>query len=92
MSVSGHETLKEVERYTKAANMARLANSAMAALQTAQKEGAQPGKSDTKLANMDGTVSQSIKQLIEFTWKKSGHGGEGGIRTAMTTICNSSIL
>jgi integrase len=84
MSVSGHETLREVERYTKAANMARLANSAMAALQTAQKEGAQPGKSDAELANMDGTVSQSIKQLIDFTWKKSRVGGGGGIRTHET--------
>jgi hypothetical protein len=32
-------TPKEVERYTKAANWVRLANSAMAALQTAQKKG-----------------------------------------------------
>jgi integrase len=63
MSVSGHVTLKEVEHYTKAANRVRLANSAMAALQTAQKEGAELGKRDSKLANMAGTVSQSSIQV-----------------------------
>jgi len=59
MSVSGHVTLKEVERYTRAANRARLANSAIAALQTAQKAGVNLEKLDSKLANMLGTVSQS---------------------------------
>ena len=51
MSVSGHVTLKEVERYTKAANRALLANSAIAALQTAQKEGVELGKPYSELAN-----------------------------------------
>jgi hypothetical protein len=30
MAISGHKTLKEVERYTKAADQARLARAAMA--------------------------------------------------------------
>jgi integrase len=84
MSVSGHETLKEVERYTKAANRARLANSAMAALQTAQKEGVNLGKLDSKLANMLGTVSQRAIQVPVPTQEKTGDGGEGGIRTLGT--------
>jgi integrase len=67
MSVSGHETLKEVERYTKAANRARLADSAMDALKTAQKEIVLRGKSDSELANMDGMVSQSMSQDIDFS-------------------------
>ncbi len=84
MSVSGHVTLKEVERYTKAANRARLANSAIATLQTAQKEGAVLGKQDSKLANMVETVSQSSIQVPVFAKKNSGDGGEGGIRTLGT--------
>jgi len=84
MSVSGHETLKEVERYTKAANRARLANSAIAALQTAQKEGVERGKRDSTLANTLGTVSQSSIQLTVLKEKKAGDGGEGGIRTLGT--------
>jgi integrase len=75
MSVSGHVTLKEVERYTRAANRARLANSAIAALQTAQKEGVNLGKLDSKLANMLGTVSQSGIQVPVLTQEKIGDGG-----------------
>ncbi len=52
MSVSGHATLKEVERYTRAANRARLPDSAIAALQTAQREGVGLEKRVSKLANM----------------------------------------
>jgi integrase len=37
MSISGHITLREVERYTKAANRAKLADSAIAALQSVRK-------------------------------------------------------
>jgi len=81
MSVSGHETLKEVERYTKAANRARLANSAIAALQTAQREGVGLGKRESKLANMAETVSQSAIQVPVFLQKNSDGGGGGGIRT-----------
>jgi integrase len=58
MSVSGHVTLREVERYTKAANRARLADSAMAALQTAQK-GVEGAKSVSESANMTWAVSQN---------------------------------
>ena len=80
MSVSGHVTLKEVERYTRAANRARLANSAIAALQTAQKEGADLGKRDLKLANVIGSVSQSSVQVPVLTQKKTGDGGVGGVK------------
>ena len=86
MSVSGHVTLKEVERYTRAANRARLANSAIAALQTAQKEGADLGKRDSKLANVIGSVSQSSVQVPVLTQKKTGDGGVGGIRTLGTAF------
>ncbi len=81
MSVSGHETLKEVERYTKAANRATLANSAMAALQIAQKAAVELAKHDSKLANMTGTVSQSNKQANEVAGFYEDDGGGGWIRT-----------
>jgi len=84
MSVSGHVTLKEVERYTRAANRARLANSAIATLQMAQKGEGNLGKPDSKLANMVGTVSQSSIQVPVSTQEKTGDGGEGGIRTLET--------
>ena len=77
MSVSGHVTLKEVERYTRAANRAHLADSAIAALRTAQKEGVNLGKRDSKLANMLGTVSQSSIEVPVFAQKKTGDGGVG---------------
>ena len=76
MSVSGHETLKEVERYTKAVNRARLANSAIATLQTAQKEDAESGKPDSNLANMLKDVSQSFAEAPDFKEEKTGAGGE----------------
>jgi integrase len=77
MSVSGHVTLKEVERYTRAANRARLANSAIATLQMAQKGDVHLGKPDLKLANMVGTVCQSSLQVHDLAAKKTGDGGEG---------------
>ena len=86
MSVSGHVTLKEVERYTKAANRALLANSAIAALQTAQKEGVELGKPDSELANLPAVVSQSSIQLPVLKWKNQGDGGVGGIRTLGTAL------
>jgi integrase len=86
MSVSGHETLKEVERYTKAANRAHLADSAMATLQTAQKAGVELGKRESKLANALKDVSQSITQAPDFKQEKIGDGGVGGIRTPDTAF------
>lgn len=83
MSVSGHVTLKEVERYTRAANRAHLADSAIAALRTAQKEGVNLGKRDSKLANMLGTVSQSSIEVPVFTQKKTGDGGVGVLHRPM---------
>ena len=83
MSVSGHETLKEVERYTKAANRAHLANSAMAALQSAQEKGADLGKRDSELANRLGIVSQSSIQVPVLAEKKTGDGGEGDRQTGV---------
>jgi hypothetical protein len=77
MSVSGHVTLKEVERYTRAADRARLANSAIATLQMAQKGEGNLGKPDSKLANMVGTVSQSSIQVPVFEQEKTGDGGVG---------------
>ncbi len=65
MSVSGHETLKEVERYTKAANRAQLANSAIAALKSAQDEASELGKRDSGLANTPEIVSQSSVQVTD---------------------------
>jgi hypothetical protein len=81
MSVSGHETLKELERYTKAANRVRLASNAIAALQAAQRGVMEAKKSDSKLANMVEIVSQSKEEVADpATFSKRG-GGEGWIRT-----------
>jgi integrase len=57
MSVSGHVTLREVERYTKAANRARLADSAFAALRTAQKNAVEITKRESGLASMPDAAS-----------------------------------
>ena len=87
MSVSGHVTLKEVERYTRAANRARLANSAIATLQMAQKGEGNLGKPDSKLANMVGTVSQSSIQVPVFGQEKTGDGGGEGVRRTCIFCC-----
>ena len=71
MSVSGHETLKEVERYTKAANRAHLASSAIAALQTAQEEVAGPRNRKSGLANIPEIVSQNSNQTPNSKKKKN---------------------
>ncbi len=89
MSVSGHTTLKEIERYTKAANRSRLADSAMATLQNAQKEDASLGKPSSESANTPGTVSQSPKQAIVFTGtKKQGwrSGRDSNPRYGFSTV------
>ncbi len=65
MSVSGHETLKEVERYTKTANRALLANSAIAALKSAQEEAAETEKRASGLANTPEIVSQISGQVTD---------------------------
>ena len=80
MSVSGHATLREVERYTKAANRAKLADSAMAALLTAQKDTAK-AKSDSQLANNRGYVSQFSLQRLENITNYNNGGGSDGTRT-----------
>jgi len=80
MSVSGHETLKEVERYTKAANRARLADSAIAALQSAQKEALRRANQDRELANRPGNVSHSTEEDIDLS-AFSGVDGGGGFHT-----------
>ncbi len=77
MSVSGHETLKEVERYTKAANRARLANSAIAALQTVQEEVAETEKRESGLANTPEIVSQNSEQAPDSK-KKMNTGWRRG--------------
>ena len=70
MPVSGHETLKEVERYTKAANRAGLADSAMAALQTAQKTDEELRNRDSELAKRCGIVSQNAIQVPVISREK----------------------
>ena len=81
--------LKEVERYTKAANRANLADSAIAALQSAQKEGVNLGKRDSKLANMLGTVSQSSDRSSCFYTEKDRRwrsGRDSNPRYGFTTV------
>ena len=85
MSVSGHETLKEVERYTKAANRARLANSAMAALQSAQNEAHKRLACKSQVANSPEIVSQQPAQITVSTMKndrgwRRGRGFEPSVR------------
>ncbi len=77
MSVSGHETLKEVERYTKAANRARLANSAMAALQSAQNEALKAQSCELELANSPKIVSQTFSQT-PVSQQKTSRGWRRG--------------
>jgi integrase len=81
MSVSGHVTLREVERYTKAANRAKLADSAFATLQTAQKDAAKLTKSDSRLANTPDYVSQFASQAFDIATKNLKGGGSDGTRT-----------
>ena len=81
MSISGHVTLGEVERYTKAANNAKLADNAIAALQSARKSDAGSVKSDSVLANTSGYVSQLGLQALEFVGKSKVGGGSDGTRT-----------
>lgn len=69
MPVSGHETLKEVERYTKSAYRARLANSAIAAVKAAQEEALKPERCESELANTPGIVSQNSDQAIDLKEK-----------------------
>ena len=71
MPVSGHETLKEVERYTKAANRARLANSAIAALKSAQEEASELRKCASGLANTHEIVSQTSEQATDSKGTKN---------------------
>ncbi len=71
MSVSGHETLKEVERYTKAANRALLADSAMAALQSAQNEALKLQSCESQVANSPEIVSQKSSQTTDPKQKTS---------------------
>ena len=79
MSISGHVTLREVERYTKAANRAKLADSAIAALQSARKGEVVSAKRDSGLANTPAYVSQCELQVIDFAgnskkgWSDASH-------------------
>ena len=79
MSISGHVTLREVERYTKAANRAKLADSAIAALQSARKGEVVSAKRDSGLANTHAYASQCELQVIDFAgnskkgWSDASH-------------------
>jgi len=81
MSISGHVTLREVERYTKAANRMKLADNAIATLQSAQQDAAAIVKSQSRLANTPGYVSQFSLQALENTAKNKIGGGSDGTRT-----------
>lgn len=81
MSASGRKTLKEVEQYTKAANRARLANSAMAALRTAQRAAEQIENRGLRLADRLGIISQSEAQAGDNADFFMKDGGGGWIRT-----------
>ncbi len=65
MSISGHATLKEIERYTRAANRSRLADSAMTTLQNSLEQREKVPKTSVQLANTLSKVSQSASQAIE---------------------------
>ncbi|MBJ7532701.1 tyrosine-type recombinase/integrase [Rhodomicrobium vannielii ATCC 17100] len=86
MSVSGHETLREVERYTKAANRAWLADSAIYALQEAQKGDGASQKRKPGLANRLGNVSQSSTLGPDFAKEKNTDGGGGESHTAFDIV------
>ena len=79
MSISGHVTLREVERYTKAANRARLADSAIATLQSAQEDTVTLAKRVSGLANSPGYVSQFSPQALDNAVKNKGDGGSDGL-------------
>ena len=81
MSISGHVTLREVERYTKAANRAKLADNAIAALQSSRKGEAGSAKGDLGLANTPGSVSQFALQALDFAGNPKKGGGSDGTRT-----------
>jgi integrase len=76
MSISGHVTLREVERYTKAANRSKLADSAIATLRTAQNYASELAKRDSALANTPEFVSQFFPQITDFVAKTRGNGGD----------------
>ncbi|MBC8049449.1 MAG: tyrosine-type recombinase/integrase [Chitinophagales bacterium] len=84
MSVSGHATLKEIERYTRAANRSRLADSAMTTLTNARNRNEKLSKEPIELANIRKTVSQSKRQTVNNQQLSFWNGGVGGIRTPGT--------
>ena len=86
MSVSGHETLKEVERYTKAANRARLANSAIAALKSAQER---PPSWESVLRGWLTPLrllAKLLRKPLILKGQNTRDGGVGGIRTLGTAF------
>jgi hypothetical protein len=92
MSVSGHEALKEVERYTKAANRAQLANSAIAALKSAQEEAAaETGKQASGLPNTPENVSQSSEQAPDSKEKKNRGWWRGWNKSANPYVIETAL-
>jgi len=81
MSISGHATLKEIERYTRAANRSRLADSAMTTLQNSLEQREKVPKTSVQLANTLSKVSQSASQAIENKQLSFCDGGPRGMRT-----------
>ncbi len=81
MSVSGHVTLKEVERYTRAANRSRLADNAVAALHANRLSLITAQVASEKLANKGGNVSQSKMEATDNEEIFEVDGGGGWIRT-----------
>jgi hypothetical protein len=82
---------EKVERYTRAANRARLPNSAISTLQMAQKGDVHLGKPDSKLTNVVGTVSQSSLQVHDLAAKKRQGWRAGWNKTANTYVIEMSI-
>ncbi len=79
MSVSGHATLKEIDRYTRAANRSRLADSAMTTLSNARNRDEKLPNQPVRLANISHVVSQSKRQTVEHEQLAFWYGG-GGVR------------
>ena len=86
MSISGHATLREVERYTKAANRAKLADSAFATLQNAQRYAVELAKRDSQLANTLTMLASFHYKLLILRRKSKGMAGVTGLEPAASGV------
>ena len=81
-SITGHSSIREVERYTKAADQERLARQAIARLIGT----AQPAS----MAKPSGEVSNCQKKPIKINAEKTD-GGPGGTRTPNQTVMSGRL-